>query len=219
MIAFAAALAEVPVDPDAPEARRWLIEELAKPEYQAARPSWFDQAAKAVWDWLTSLTVPGGSGWDGLLAVALAVLAAGVLTVVFLVYGRPRLNRRVRASALLDAGEQRGSRELRRSAEAAASRGDWTSAIEERFRALAVALDERTLVSLGRGTTAQAFAAAAAAVFPERRPALRAAADAFDGVRYLRRQGTREQYEAMTALDVALGDARPALHDAAPVPS
>jgi len=199
----------VPIDPSAPEARRWLIEELAKPEYQAARPNWFDEAAKAVWDWLTSLSAPSGGGWDGLLVVALALLVAGVLAVVFVVYGRPRLNRRVRRSTVLDAGDERSARELRRSAEAAASRGDWTTAIEERFRALATGLDERTLVPLGRGTTAQTFAADAARAFPSQERALRAAADDFDAVRYLGRAGTPEQYEAVSALDAELAAARP----------
>lgn len=200
---------DVPVDPGAPEARRWLVDELARPEYQAARPSWFDRAAKAVWDWLASLTAPSSGGWDGLLVVVLALLVAGVLTVVLLVYGRPRLNRR-RRSPLRPEADERGARELRRSAEAAAARGDWVAAIEERFRALAVALDERTLVRLGRGTTAQAFAASAARVFPDRGRALRDAADAFDAVRYLGRPGTAEQYAAIAALDAGLESTRAA---------
>ena len=47
--------ADIPVVPDAPEARRWLLEELSRPEYREAEPTAFDLAAQAVRDWLAAL--------------------------------------------------------------------------------------------------------------------------------------------------------------------
>ena len=51
--------AAVPVDPDADQARRWIVAELSKPEYQAAQPTLFDRVSAAFWDWLTSLDLSG----------------------------------------------------------------------------------------------------------------------------------------------------------------
>jgi hypothetical protein len=48
-------LLRIPVDPDSPEAKQWLIDELSKPQYQAAKPTWFDLLAKSINDWLSSL--------------------------------------------------------------------------------------------------------------------------------------------------------------------
>ena len=58
MIALPAA---VPVEPDAGTARRWLLEELAKPAYAAAQPSPFDRAAQAFLTWFTGLFDVKGS--------------------------------------------------------------------------------------------------------------------------------------------------------------
>jgi hypothetical protein len=87
----------VPVDPDAPQAHDWLVQELAKPEYQAAKPTWFDLASKAVQDWLASLFSTGSGSSDGLLLFVIVLLGAGLLAVAFVVFGLPRLNRRARA--------------------------------------------------------------------------------------------------------------------------
>ena len=37
-----------PLDPDATEARRWVLDELANPEYRAAEPTAFDLFAQAA---------------------------------------------------------------------------------------------------------------------------------------------------------------------------
>ena len=66
---------DVPVDPSSPEAQEWLREELARPQYQAAKPTWFDLVSKAVQDWLASLFQgPGGSAGPVLLLVIGVVL-------------------------------------------------------------------------------------------------------------------------------------------------
>ncbi|MFF1878043.1 DUF4129 domain-containing protein [Leifsonia sp. NPDC058230] len=196
---------DVPVDPSSPEAQRWIVGELAKPEYQAAKPTWFDIASKAVLDWLDSLFQgPGGSAGPVLLAV-IVLLVAGLIVAAFFIFGRPRLNRRgAKDRSVFGSDDTRTASELRASAAAAARLSDWVVAIEELFRAIAQGLDERTIVTVTPGTTAAEFANLAAAALPHERERLIAAARVFDGVRYLDRPGTESQYQQLVALDTSI---------------
>jgi hypothetical protein len=204
--------ASVPVDPDAETAREWLLSELGKPPYQAARPSWFDRVAQGIGDWLDSLRVPDGAGISGLVPLIVVLVVVALIVVAFVVFGRPRLNRRSRIEpgALFGADDTRSAAELRASAARAASQGDYTLAVEEAFRALARALAERTVVLTAPGTTARDFAGRAAQAFPARGAELAAAAALFDEVRYLGAAGSRVQYDQISALDRQLQGDRPA---------
>jgi hypothetical protein len=208
---------DVPVDPDPPEATEWLIDELAKPVYQAAQPTLFDRIAKAIGDWLDSLqfgTIEGPPALGIGLVVALVAVA---LVVAFLVFGMPRLNRRsVVTGALFGDDDDRSAARIRQDAEAAARRGDFATAIAEMFRAIARGLAERTIVTTTPGTTARDFAARAGAVFPELGARLVESAVAFDAVRYLGRDGSQQQYRAIAALESDLRAARPSLEPVAP---
>jgi hypothetical protein len=199
----------VPVNPDAPEAQRWIESELAKPEYQAAKPTWFDIASKAVIDWIGSLFQgPGGNAGPVLLTV-IVLLVAGLIVAAFFIFGRPRLNRRAAANrSVFGPDDTRTAAELRGSAATAARTGEWVVAIEEQFRAIAQSLDERTIVTVSPGTTATEFAALAAAAVPAERESLVAAARIFDGVRYLDRPGTESHYQQLVALDASLLQAK-----------
>ncbi|MGA1835518.1 DUF4129 domain-containing protein [Herbiconiux sp. 11R-BC] len=211
--AVSAALpAAIPVDPDAQQAREWLVNELGKPDYQAARPTWFDLVSKAIGDWFASLRLPTGPGLDGFLPLVVVIVVVALVVVAFLVFGRPRLNRRsgVPAGALFGSDDQRTAAELRASAARAAAVGDFTTAIEEAFRALARQLAERTVVQTAPGTTARDFAARAGASFPPAAAELAACAVLFDDVRYLERPGTREGFDRVAALDRRLQAERPA---------
>ena len=202
----------VPVDPDAPEARQWLLDELAKSDYRAAQPTWFDRLAAAVRDWFASLNFGGVDGPPelGALLVILAVVAA--LVIAFFVFGLPRLTRKSAVTGdLFGQHDERDAAAIRRAAETAAAAGDFDLAIAEIFRSTARGLAERTVVTTNPGTTAHDFALRAAVAFPEFADALAAAASSFDGVRYLGRTGTREQYDAMATLERSLGAARPQL--------
>ena len=208
MIALPAA---VPVQPDAGTARGWLLDELAKPTYAAAKPSPFDRAVQAFLTWFNSLfDVKGANAPPIVLAVAIAVVVA-VLVVALLLFGVPRRNRRSTIGSLFGADDRRSAEEMRRAAEAAMARSDWSVAVLERFRALARALDERTLVAVFPGTTASGFAAAASRTFPPERGELQAAAELFDGVRYADEPATREDALSVFALDDRLAAARPLL--------
>lgn len=202
----------VPVEPDGDEGRRLLSDELAKPTYQEAKPTLFDLIAKAIGDWLASL-FEGAGGATGAVGLAILIgIVVALVVVAFLVFGRPRLERRRSAPhALFGEDDTRDAAELTRSAEAAARGGDYTTAIAEMFRALARQLSERTLVDVTPGTTAGGFARSASIVFPDAASRLHAASSSFDGVRYLGRPGAADDYERMAALRRELASARPAL--------
>lgn len=223
-----AAPLRVPVDPDAPQAQRWLLEELAKAPYQQQKPGLVEQVVQSILDWLQGLLPQGGAGagpdLGGLVPVIGAAVVVVLLVVAFVVFGLPRLNRRSRAAGdLFDGDDERDSVALRRVAERAAAAGDWSTAMRELFRALARRLDERAIVPSSPGTTARGFAARAGDAFPDATERLATCAADFDAVRYLDDPGTPEGWERIRDLEAALRDARSAhaadldeLVDAAP---
>lgn len=200
----------IPVDPDAPEARQWLREELAKAPYEAARPTWFDRLSTAVLDWFTSLTAPSADGFAAWVPLLLTVAVVVVVGAAILIFGLPRLNRRSKlASDLFGVDDRRTAADLRRAALAAASHRDWNLASAEMFRALARGLSERTILIVTPGTTAHSFAVRAAEAFPGEGVRLREAAELFDGVRYLGIEATEQRFLALAALESDLRAARP----------
>lgn len=205
-------LRDVPVDPDRPDAQQLLRDELAKPAYVEAQPTWFDRLANSIVEWFESLSF-GNNGQAPPIgtAVIIAVIVAAVI-ILFLVFGLPRLNRRSRVTgSLFGEDDARTAAVIRRFAEHAASAGDYRLAIAEMFRAIARGLAERTVLTTSPGTTAHDFARRAGRVFPDHAAALDAAAIAFDDVRYLGGDGTAEQYASVAALEKELRAARPAL--------
>jgi hypothetical protein len=199
---------EVPVEPDDEEARRWLEEELgrggAEPYEPAEPPGWLQD----LLDWLRELfggAQPTGDGEElgpTLGIVLLVVVVAGGLVAAFLIFGVPRLRRRSRVTGdLFGEDDDRSAAQLRSAAQQAADAGDYTSAVVEVFRSIARDLAERGIVLAFPGTTAREFARRAAVVFPDARERLHEAAEVFDGVRYLGRVGTDEQWRRMSALE------------------
>ncbi|WP_243063556.1 DUF4129 domain-containing protein [Humibacter sp. RRB41] len=216
MTPFHATLFGVPFDappltPDGPTAQHWLRQELAKPEYQAAKPTWFDRLAQQISDWFDSLGfhVGSGAGWI-IAAVGIALLAALIIGA-FAIFGLPRLRRRRAAPVVFDDDDPRGVPELRRDAATAAREGRYDAAVLDLFRAISRALAERTIVIVLPGTTAQEVAVLAAVALPEFAARLHEAALLFDGVRYLGRAADAEDYAALKSLDDGLRTARPRL--------
>ncbi|MFV0374945.1 DUF4129 domain-containing protein [Microbacterium sp.] len=207
-------LAAIPaLTPDGDEAREWAEKELSRAVYQDAQPTPFDRAAQAVGDFLGSLfsgdAPPSWGPWLAVIAIAV-VIAVIVLAIV--IWGKPRGVARSRAPLeLFGETDERPSEEIRADARAAAERGDWDNAIVLRFRALARALAERTVIDPEPGTTVHRFARSAATAFPAERAALERGADTFDDVRYLRRPGTPDGYRSVADLDDRLARATPAL--------
>lgn len=195
----------VPVEPNAPDAQELLLDELSDPAYAESQPTWFDRLSQSVLDWFASLEFGEGGPPSGVVvAILLAVLVAAVLAAI-LIYGLPRWRQRSRLETeLFGEADRRTAKQLRRDAERAAAAGDWATATAERFRAIARALDERTIVTVLPGTTGHGFATAAGRRFPEHSGQLQLAADRFDDVRYLGQPGGAESYAFIRELDEAI---------------
>lgn len=201
--------ADLPVVPDRDTAREWLAGELSKPEY-AERESLLVRLINWLIERLTSIDWPSAplSGPQVGLVVVLVVVVA--LLVAWLVAGPVRLGRAARRSAeVLDTEDTRTAAQLRASADAAASAGDWRTAVVERFRAVVRGLEERVVIDPRPGRTAQEAAADAGARLPAQAAALRSGADLFDGVEYGDRVAGGDDDATLRALDAAVVAARP----------
>jgi hypothetical protein len=172
-----------------------------------------DLFSQQLSDWFNSLfnRIQGGFvGGPALIIVIVAVLVVAAIVVGFFVFGAPRLNRRSAGTgAVFGDEDDRDSSALLRAAERAASAGDFATAIEEGFRALARGLSERLVVTTFPGTTAHGFALEAAEAFPDSRGDLASAANTFDGVRYLGASGTEANWLAIRTLEADLRASRP----------
>jgi hypothetical protein len=213
---------DVPVDPDAPEAQDWLVEELAKPEYQAAQPTLFDRISRAIFEWIYDLFDGGGQveGPPALVLTIVLVLVAGAIVFAILVFGVPRRGKKSAVTgSIFGENDDRSAARMRQDAERAAADGDYSTAIAELFRAIARGLAEREVLTTFPGTTATDFARRSGRVFPAHAERLETAAQVFDGVRYLDRVGTAEQYATMAALERDLRTARAALEAELTVPA
>lgn len=207
-----------PLDPTASQARAQLAHELAKAQYDAARPSVIQNAIQWLENWFNSLfnfSPTGVPDLSGLVIVIIVVVAIVAIVIGFLVFGLPRINRRSAAGgALFGDEDDRDSLALRRAAERAAASGDFATAIEEGFRAIAIDLTERLIVTSFPGTTAHSFALQAGRDFPAFDARLRAAANVFDGVRYLGSAASEGDWLEITSLGDALRSAKPVLESA-----
>lgn len=196
---------------DGDDARHAAERELSDPVYSADSPGLVERAIRAALRWLDDLlqsasdVSPGGVG--GLLVIG-AILLAVVVAV------RLRMGRVARVS--------RGAPELfgtaaataadhRAAADAHAGRGEWAEAVRERLRAVVRGLEERDLLDVRAGRTADEAAAEAGRVLPACAERLAAAARAFDDVWYGGRAATAATDAELRAVDDAVRAARPSL--------
>ncbi|MFF8634289.1 DUF4129 domain-containing protein [Streptomyces pilosus] len=195
----------VPRDPAREAARR----ELSKGIYHENDPSWYRKALDAFWDWVgglfeaASTATPGGT--LGLVVVVAAVIA--VLGALWWRLGTPG-RRPASAPALFD-DRPRSAAEHRAAAEAHAAQGHWNQAVQERMRAIVRALEERALLDVRPGRTADEAAAEAGRALPAHTDRLRTAARAFDDVTYGGRTATQASYRQIADLDHDLDRTRP----------
>lgn len=175
--------AGVPVDPDAAEAQRWAEEELAKGVYVDGPTLW-----ERFLEWLLGPleTITGVDAPPLLVPVLVVVAFVLVLVLARVLGGRVRATRaRGEAEASVPLFEDaRSSAQLHASADAAAARGDYASAVLERFRALVRSLDERGVIDERPGLTAHEAAELAAAALPGAAGELVGAGRLFDDVCY-----------------------------------
>lgn len=197
----------IPRDPAREAARR----ELSKRMYHEDDPSLFQRALDAFWDWLgklfnaASTATPGGA--LGLIVIILAVIA--VLAALWWRLGTPR--RRPTSSAALFDDRPRSAADHRATAEAHAAQGHWNQALQERMRAVVRALEERALLDVRPGRTADEAAAEAGRALPAHTDRLRTAARAFDDVTYGGRSATEQSYHRLAELDRDLERTKPQL--------
>ncbi|MET9394716.1 DUF4129 domain-containing protein [Streptomyces sp. NPDC006624] len=197
----------IPRDPAREAARR----ELSKRMYHEDDPSLVQRALDAFWDWLgkllnsASTATPGGT--LGLVVIILAVVA--VLAAVWWRLGTPR--RRPTSSPALFDDRPRSAADHRAAAEAHAAQGHWNQAVQERMRALVRALEERALLDVRPGRTADEAAAEAGRALPAHTDRLRTAAHDFDDVTYGGRSATEQSYHRMAELDRDLERTKPQL--------
>ncbi|MBE8469341.1 DUF4129 domain-containing protein [Streptomyces justiciae] len=202
----------IPRDPAREAARR----ELSKRMYHENDPSWFQRALNAFWKWVGELfntaatAAPGGT--LGLVVIVLAVLA--VLGALWWRLGTPR--REPTSSAALFDDRPRSAAEHRAAAEAHAAQGHWNQAVQERMRAIVRALEERALLDIRPGRTADEAAAEAGRALPSHTDRLRAAAGDFDDVTYGGRRASEQSYRRITELDRDLERTKPQLTSSIP---
>lgn len=200
----------IPIEPDAETARRWLEEELSKPQYQERPAGWFQRLQAWINDVIERLFSlgegAGGFGVSGGLVVGL-LIAAAAIAILILILGPLRNSRTRRRSAAVFDNDDREAVDIRAAAVAAAEREDWTQAVVERFRALVRSVEERGLVSVVPGMTAAEFAQAVGLRLPAHHADLNRCADIFDGVRYGHDIATRDLYEYVSRVDDAVAEA------------
>nr|WP_234336180.1 DUF4129 domain-containing protein [Streptomyces sp. NRRL S-1022] len=197
----------IPRDPAREAARR----ELSKRMYHENDPSLLQRALNAFWDWVDRLfgaaasATPGGT--VGLIVVILVAVA--VLAALWWRLGTPR--RRPVSTAVLFDERPRSAAEHRAAGEAHAAQGHWNQAVQERMRALVRSLEERALLDVRPGRTADEAAAEAGRVLPAHTDRLRAAAREFDDVTYGGRRAGEQSYHRIAELDRDLERTRPTL--------
>ncbi|MBI4942258.1 MAG: DUF4129 domain-containing protein [Actinobacteria bacterium] len=205
----AAALAQVPLEPDRDQARQWAVEELAKREYAEQRPGALSQLLDWILEQLDKLSGLGGPGQGTGTAFALVVgVVVALVAVAGLVTGRVVRRARQADPAPVFDGTSGTARTHRGAADEAAARGDWRTAVVERFRAVVRELEERAVLVPQPGRTADEAAAEAARWLPALDVPLRSAARLFDDVRYGDRPADAAGDAALRALDEQVVAAR-----------
>jgi hypothetical protein len=208
--ASAALRSEVPVVPDADEARGWLERELAEPIYHQ-RPSLLERLLewlRDLFDGMQGLPIGGTTA-----LVVVVVLLAAITLVAFWVAGPVRRSRRARGTTrvVLDGDDRRSAAELRAAADAAAERQDWSAAVADRFRAVVRSLEERAVLDERPGVTAHEAVEAAGARLPDVVGGLRDAGRLFDDVVYGEVPARAQDDALVRAVDQAVAAARPTL--------
>lgn len=202
-------LTGVPVDPDAAEAQRWAEEELAEPIYQND-PGLLERILRFLGDLLDGIQALNVNAPSSLVPVLIVAAFVAVVVVSLLLGGRVRARRRAETPASHQLFEDtRDSADLTATADAAAARGDWATAVLERFRALVRSLDERSVLDDRPGMTAHEAAGMAAAALPDQARGIRWAGRLFDDVCYGHLTPTREDDARLRELAAATSRARP----------
>lgn len=200
-----------PVTTPREAAREAAESELSKRMYHENDPGLLERALRRFLTWVDELfdaaagATPGGT--TGIVAIVLLIVLA--VALLWWRLGTPG-KAAAGAGALLDE-RVRSAADYRAEAEAHATAGRWTEAVQARMRALVRSLEERTLLDPRPGRTADEAAAEAAVTLPGHAADLRTAARAFDDVTYGGRAGDHAMYVRLRDLDTAVERTRPSL--------
>ncbi|MGC7099044.1 DUF4129 domain-containing protein [Amycolatopsis lurida] len=199
----------IPVDIGRDEAAEAARRELADPAYQAAEPSWLAEAIEWLFERLDALftaaaelTTASPVGW-----LLLALLVVIVVLIIRWRLGPTR--RQSKASHEVFSGEKLTAAGYRRTAEAALAEGRLADAVRDRFRAIVCGLEERGVLDVRSGRTADEAANEAGKRLPALAEELRQGAVQFDDVFYGGRAATEDGYRRLVALDEAAAATRP----------
>ncbi len=199
-------LSEPPLLPTPDEARGSLRRELVDPQY-------YDQdLVQRILDWIQRRidgTVESASALPALTWLAVTTIVVALSVGLILLVSRARFTARQRADdrAVLT-GDQVSAAELRSRAEQAHREGRFGEAVIEGFRALAVHQVERGRLDNAPGSTAREVAETLAAQHPEQRGPVEYGAQLFDAVMYGERSASREEADAVLAIDALLRSPR-----------
>ncbi|MDO4791457.1 MAG: hypothetical protein Q3999_03120 [Buchananella hordeovulneris] len=173
-----------PLVPDPDAARKLAEDELAHPIYHQSESllrrfvMWLEELLAEVNRNGTLFNVPLWLAW-----IMIALLIVGLALVVYYSRRFTRATQRARASSELFQ-DSRPAAELRQAADRAASRGDWKTAVLERFRSIIRELDERLIIEEFPGLTAHEAASVAGTSVPQLRGPFDTAGKLFDDVIY-----------------------------------
>jgi hypothetical protein len=187
------------------QGQRLARAELSKAMYHPGVPI-AERITNAVGRLLNAAGAAVHVGWWALVALAalLVIAIAAVLAGI-----GPIARSRARGRQPMLSPAQRTARDHRQEAERLAAADDYSAAVIESLRAVAVELEERGILPPRVGRTADEFAAEASQPLPGLAARLGEAARLFDEVRYGGRTGTAAGYERVRDLDGQVRAARP----------
>ncbi|MFI7586655.1 DUF4129 domain-containing protein [Spongisporangium articulatum] len=200
--------ASVPVQPGREAAQDLLLDELAKQEYQEARPGLISRCLDWLFDQFNRIDVSGGGSARPWVTAAVLIVVLLVLGLALWLAGGLRRTARGEKQVVLDDGSLTTAAQQRADAERAAAAGEWEVAVVARFRAVALSLEERAVIAALPGRTAHEVAVTGGESLPDLARDLVAAADVFDRVRYGHRPAGEAEYAAVRDLDDRVGRAR-----------
>ena len=215
----------VPVDLGRDEARDLARQELSRPSYERDTPI-FTRVLRWIGDQVERILDAASGTLSSRAGLAIIVVIAVVFAAIVILRAGPLARRAADHSGAVLPDRPRSAAEYRAAADTAAARGDWTTAVVERFRAVVAGLEERGVLDPRAGRTADEAAREATDVLGEIplpdgvavTPAgggMHSGARLFDGVRYGGASATRDDDRLLRELDRAVAGAKPRPEQAA----
>lgn len=194
--------------PDSDDAHDWVYEELSKSVYSGRSTlwEWIKDQLLTIFEWFLEQT---GSQEKAFLTISLIALIVGTAIALLVVArrARPRKGSSPHASmAVWQADDDRSFDELVAAAQQAAQQGDYSLALVEQFRGLALRAHNRGIIHLAPGATAHEVATNLGRAVAPLAPSAHRLGNAFNIAFYGSGQATAEDYQ----LALSMTDTLPA---------